>query len=71
MELLERDDALGVLCGALRQVDHGSTGRTVVVSGEPGIGKTSLVTAFLERLPVATRALIGRCDDDRSDLCYG
>ncbi len=63
MDLLERDDALAGLCDALTAVDCGQTGRTVVVSGEAGIGKTSLVAAFLDRLPAGTRILLGRCDE--------
>src|SRR5881227_1985935 len=38
-------------------------GRVMLVTGEPGIGKTALVESFLAGLPDETRALIGRCDD--------
>jgi DNA-binding CsgD family transcriptional regulator/tetratricopeptide (TPR) repeat protein len=63
VELVERDDALGGLRDALTAVECGHAGRTVVVSGEAGIGKTSLVAEFLDRLAAGTRVLIGRCDD--------
>ena len=39
------------------------TGRVVFVTGEPGIGKTSLVTRFLEDLDDDARVLLGTCDD--------
>ena len=38
-------------------------GRVVVVTGEPGIGKTSLVTEFLTGLEPGARVLLGTCDD--------
>ena len=38
-------------------------GRVVFVSGEPGIGKTSLVTRFLADLDDGARVLFGTCDD--------
>lgn len=38
-------------------------GRVVFVTGEPGIGKTSLVTRFLRGLDVGARVLFGTCDD--------
>ena len=43
--LLERDAPLGVLAGAVTDAGAGH-GSTVLVSGEAGIGKTSLVRAF-------------------------
>jgi DNA-binding CsgD family transcriptional regulator/tetratricopeptide (TPR) repeat protein len=62
MELLERDDALAVLSEAHGAAAAG-TGRAVIVTGEPGIGKTSLVTEFVRRLGPASHVLVGRCDD--------
>ena len=38
-------------------------GRVVVVIGEPGIGKTALVTRFLGELEAGARVLVGSCDD--------
>ena len=55
MELLERDGALAALAEAREAAARGE-GRVVVVTGEPGIGKTSLVTRFLARPRGRTRA---------------
>ncbi len=60
MELLERDRALAALAEAHAVATRGS-GRAVVVSGEPGIGKTALVTRFTRDLDA--RVLWGACDD--------
>src|SRR5690606_18652022 len=46
--LLERADELALLDAALRDAASGIT-RTVVVRGEPGIGKSSLLTAAAVR----------------------
>ena len=62
MELLERDEALATLAQA-RESAARSEGRVVVVTGEPGIGKTSLVTGFLGGLDEGARVLSGTCDD--------
>ncbi len=62
MELLERDVALATLAGAYDDAVRGS-GRVVFVTGEPGIGKTSLVTRFVRGLGADTRVLFGTCDD--------
>ena len=62
MELLERDVALATLADAYDDAVRGS-GRVVYVTGEPGIGKTSLVTRFVRGLGDETRALFGTCDD--------
>jgi predicted ATPase len=35
----------------------------VLVSGEAGIGKTSLVRAFAQEASGSTRVLVGTCDD--------
>ena len=35
----------------------------VFVTGEPGIGKTALVTRFVQDLGAAARVLVGTCDD--------
>ena len=60
MELLERDRALAALAEA-HAAAAGGSGRAVVVSGEPGIGKTALVTRFARELD--GRVLWGACDD--------
>ena len=59
--LLERDEALACLLGAHAEARAG-TGQLVLVSGEAGIGKTSLVHAFAATLGPSTRVLEGRCD---------
>ena len=60
-ELLERDDALALLSEALNEARLGS-GRVVLVGGEAGAGKTTLVRAFCARLEPHTRVLAGACD---------
>ena len=60
--LLERDGALSVLQAAFGGVVAGQ-GAVVLVSGEAGIGKTSLVRAFVAAERRATRVLAGACDD--------
>jgi DNA-binding CsgD family transcriptional regulator len=58
--LLERDSFLSALDGLLCQVAEG-TGQIALVSGEAGIGKTSLVERFLA-CHQETRALWGACE---------
>lgn len=61
--VLERDRELALLHDALLGAEQG-TGSVVLVSGEPGIGKTSLVRAFAEvAVRRGTRVLVGGCDD--------
>ena len=62
MELLERDSALATLAAA-HAAAAGGRGSAVFVTGEPGIGKTSLVNRFLGDLEPGARALLGTCDD--------
>src|SRR4051795_11457690 len=61
MELLERDEALATLAEAREAAARGE-GRVVVVTGEPGIGKTTLVNRFAHDLD-GERLLLGTCDD--------
>src|SRR5688500_17222350 len=61
MELLEREQFLDELEGILTQV-AGGKGRFVLVSGEAGIGKTSLVEWFAEAHKKQARVLWGACD---------
>ena len=58
--LLERDAALAALRDAVREAAAGR-GSVVMVTGEAGIGKTSLVRAFAARAP--GRVLTSACDD--------
>ena len=62
VELLERDEALAALAEANAAAARGE-GRVVCISGEPGIGKTSLVKRFVEDLGSGARVLVGTCDD--------
>lgn len=59
--LLERDQFMLTLDEDLRQATK-RHGRIALVSGEAGIGKTSLVECFLERHQSATRTLWGACE---------
>ena len=59
--LLEREDALAALHGAHSEAKSG-TGRLVLVAGEAGVGKTSLVRAFAGSVRRSTRILTGACD---------
>jgi DNA-binding CsgD family transcriptional regulator/tetratricopeptide (TPR) repeat protein len=61
MELLEREPHLAVLSAALAEAGVG-TGRVVLVSGEAGIGKTSLVERFTREQRDKMRVLWGACD---------
>lgn len=62
MELLERDDHLAVLARACEDAAAGR-GRVVLVHGEPGIGKTALLTRFAADLGSSARVLWGACAD--------
>jgi DNA-binding CsgD family transcriptional regulator/tetratricopeptide (TPR) repeat protein len=60
--LLERDAELRRLRETLRGAVQGR-GSVVLVSGEAGIGKTSLVRAFAREAAGGARVLVGACDD--------
>ena len=59
--LLERDDGLEMLSGALDDARAGR-GSVLLVAGEAGIGKTSLVRSFCQGLDPRTAILAGACD---------
>ena len=61
MDLLEREEFLQQLQDTLAEVMSGH-GRVALVSGEAGIGKTSLVDQFTERGTGPCRVLWGACD---------
>ncbi|HEV8191262.1 MAG TPA: AAA family ATPase, partial [Ktedonobacterales bacterium] len=61
VEMLERDEFLVALDVLLFQAAEGH-GRTVLVSGEAGIGKTSLVERFVQMHQLAARPLWGICE---------
>ena len=60
--LLERERELAELAQAAREAAAGEGG-LVLVSGEAGIGKSSLVRAVRGLLPAEARLLVGHCDD--------
>jgi DNA-binding CsgD family transcriptional regulator/tetratricopeptide (TPR) repeat protein len=62
VELLEREGALATLGEARGSAAQGH-GRVVFLTGEAGIGKTSLVAHFLRELEPGSRVLSGTCDD--------
>jgi predicted ATPase len=59
--LLERESLLEALSSALASA-HGGAGRLVLVAGEAGIGKTSLVRRLCDELPPRLPVLWGACD---------
>ncbi len=67
--LVERDDDLDVLLRGYEAASAGS-GATIVVCGSAGMGKTTLVRAFLERVEGAT-VFAGGCDDLIAPRSFG
>ncbi|HEU4785373.1 MAG TPA: AAA family ATPase [Ktedonobacterales bacterium] len=61
VDLLERDPFLRTLDDLLSHAAAGH-GRIVLVSGEAGIGKTSVVERFIERNPSGAHVLWGTCE---------
>ena len=59
--LVERDTPLRVLDAALQAVAAEGAGRIVLVAGEAGVGKTSVLRAFLRAHPT-TASWWGACD---------
>ncbi|MGZ7086666.1 MAG: ATP-binding protein, partial [Ilumatobacteraceae bacterium] len=69
--LVGRSLELELLGAAIAQARDGST-TLVAIEGEAGVGKTTLVSAALERAQaVGFRALLGRCDELESDRPFG
>lgn len=62
MELLERDEFLLELNNRFRSASAGE-GQTVVICGDAGIGKTSLVEAFTSQFRNNSEVFWGACDD--------
>jgi DNA-binding CsgD family transcriptional regulator/tetratricopeptide (TPR) repeat protein len=60
--LLERSDCLSGLHAALGEVATHRRGRLILVNGEAGVGKTTLVQRFCEELGGSARVLWGNCD---------
>jgi len=61
-EVLEREAELSLLAGAVRAA-AGGAGSVVLLMGEAGIGKSSLVEALRAHLPAEGRMIAGYCDD--------
>jgi DNA-binding CsgD family transcriptional regulator/tetratricopeptide (TPR) repeat protein len=60
--ILEREHELGVLATAAHDAASGS-GSVVLMFGEAGIGKSSVVETVRAQLPAEGRLLLGYCDD--------
>ncbi len=61
IDLLERDRELAELRSAARDA-AGGRGRVVLLHGEAGIGKSTLVNALRRDPPAGVRVLLGSCD---------
>jgi DNA-binding CsgD family transcriptional regulator/tetratricopeptide (TPR) repeat protein len=61
-ELLERSQQLAALQASLARVIETTRGGTVLVPGEAGIGKTSLLRAFCAEIDHSVRVLWACCD---------
>ena len=61
MGLLERDTYLDDLTGCLEAAAAGQGG-SVLILGEAGIGKTSLLRQFVQQQKIAKRVLWGGCE---------
>src|SRR2546429_9517667 len=68
--LLEREAELGVIAASL---DEAATGRgsVILISGEAGIGKTSVVRAAARDASGQARVLVGACDDLGTPRTFG
>jgi DNA-binding CsgD family transcriptional regulator/tetratricopeptide (TPR) repeat protein len=60
--LLERNAELSMLAESLEAVERSSRGRLLLVGGEAGVGKTTLLRRFLEERGRSARVLWGACD---------
>jgi len=70
MKLLERAPQIAELRDALVQAGQGH-GRTVLLSGEAGVGKTSLLREFTEAVAARVRVFEGSCDELRTPRTLG
>lgn len=62
-DLLERETHITQLREALDRVTSSEDGCLALIYGQAGIGKSSLVRAFLDTLDPSVRILMGSCDD--------
>ncbi|HET9434753.1 MAG TPA: ATP-binding protein, partial [Chitinophagaceae bacterium] len=62
MELLERGDYLSLMQKTFNEISAGE-GHCILVSGEAGIGKTSLVRAFCKTVSNRCKVYQGTCDE--------
>jgi len=69
--LLERDRALAELTELVASLRGGGPGRLVLVSGEAGAGKTTLVRALVSSLPDDVTVRWGACDSLRTPRPLG
>jgi DNA-binding CsgD family transcriptional regulator/tetratricopeptide (TPR) repeat protein len=70
VELRERAAELRALEDALRAAERGR-GSVVLISGEAGIGKSSVLRAFLRAANGRARLMAGACDDLLSPRAFG
>jgi DNA-binding SARP family transcriptional activator/tetratricopeptide (TPR) repeat protein len=61
--LLEREEELGELAAAVASAVADGRGVVILLSGEAGAGKSTLVRGFVDRLSADMTALVGGCDD--------
>ena len=71
MTLLERDQSIAALTQMLDDVRARSQGRLVLLGGEAGVGKTSLLRRFCETRAKPIRLLWGACEPLRTPRPLG
>jgi len=69
-ELVERDVELAALVASVEAAASGE-GSAMLVLGEAGIGKTSLIREFLRSVEGDVRVLMGTCDDLLTPRTFG
>jgi DNA-binding CsgD family transcriptional regulator/tetratricopeptide (TPR) repeat protein len=70
LEVLERAGDLAVLADAVDDASQ-RRGSVVLIAGEPGIGKSTLLRSWLSDPDLPARQLIGWCDDLLTSRTYG
>jgi ATP/maltotriose-dependent transcriptional regulator MalT len=68
--ILERDEQLAELVALLNELDS-SGGRVVLVRGEAGMGKSTLIAELASREAERAHVIIGTCDDLRTPQPLG